>query len=136
MGAFDAIDISATGLRASSLWLDVIGHNVANANTVRSTEEEPFRSFMVRLAEERRGSSLAGGGVQVVALDQVAGEPTAVYDPTHPLADEEGRVLYPIVDMAVQMTDLIIANRSYQLNVRALQSSQEAYKSALKIGRS
>ena len=131
---FDAIDISATGLGMSNLWLEVLSHNLANLNTVRASDDEPFRALMLRVREDRSGSSLVGSGVSVVSLDEVEGEGELVYDPTNPLAGEDDNVRRPVVDLATQMTNLIVATRAYQLNLQSLQSSREAYQSALRIG--
>lgn len=148
MGLWNAIDVSASGLRATSTWLGVLSHNVANVNSVRPSDEEPFRSLLIRLAPQQ-GSSVSGlsnrhpgggavdvGGVRVAGIDESGAEAAIVYDPTHPYADEDGNVVMPVVDLASQMTDLIIASRQYTLNTRVLQTSREAYQSALRIGRS
>ena len=52
-----------------------------------------------------------------------------------PLADEEGYVVRAVVDVAAQMSDLIVAQRSYQMNLQVIRSGEEAYQSALRIGR-
>ncbi len=58
-----------------------------------------------------------------------------VYDPQHPLADEEGLVRYPSVDMADQMTSLIIAQRAYEANAKTFETARDAYRRALTIGK-
>jgi flagellar basal-body rod protein FlgC len=57
-----------------------------------------------------------------------------IYDPNHPLADEDGLITMPVVDMAAEMTNLIIANRSYQLNLKTIETGREAYQAALRLG--
>ncbi len=135
MTAFSGIDIGRTGIGFAHYWLDTIGHNLANVNTVRSTDVEPFRARMV-VAQEIDAPVLAatGSGVGVGAVVADARGPNVVYDPNHPLADEEGLVNMPVVDMAGQMTDLIIANRTYQANARVITGAKEAYEAALRIG--
>jgi flagellar basal-body rod protein FlgC len=58
-----------------------------------------------------------------------------VYDPDHPLASEEGYVVRPVVEMAGQMSDLIVAQRGYQMNIQVIRAGEEAYQAALRIGR-
>ena len=99
MGAFDTIDIAATGADASQTWLDAIAHNLANVNTIRSTDEEPFRAMLV-YAEESLDATGRGAGTHVRAIVRSDGDPMWVYDPEHPLADEEGYVVRAVVDVA------------------------------------
>ena len=134
MGAFDTIDIAASGADVSQTWLDAIAHNLANLNTVRSTDEEPFRAMLVH-AEESLDPSGRGAGTHIREIVRSDGDPMWVFDPDHPLADEEGYVVRAVVDVAAQMSDLIIAQRSSQMNLQVIRSGEEAYQSALTIGR-
>ncbi|GBE25558.1 flagellar basal-body rod protein FlgC [bacterium BMS3Bbin02] len=134
MGAFDSMDIAATGANMSQTWLNVLANNIANINTVRPPDEEPFRAKLVVAQEVIGGHGTGGSGVEVTQLLDDQTDPLKVYDPGHPFADEEGYVLRPAVDLAVQMSDLIIAQRSYQLNIQVIQTSEETYQAALRIG--
>src|SRR5690606_23456131 len=132
---FSIMDVGRTGVGFTRYWMDVIAHNLTNVNTITPAGEEPFRARMV--AATALGSepyAPAGSGVAVwgVVLDQT--EATQVYDPSHPFADEAGNVTLPVVDLAGQMTDLIIANRSYQLNLKTVETGREAYQAALRLG--
>lgn len=135
MSMFSAIDTGRTGVGFSRYWLDTIAHNMANLNTVRRGDEEPFRSRMIhgQQMESTPGQPGRGVGVRSV-LDNPDGA-IRVLDPDHPLADDEGYVTMPVVDPTTEMTNLIIASRSYQLNMRVISSAREAYESALRIGR-
>ncbi len=136
MGAFHSIDVAATGAGVSRLWLDTLADNLANLNTIRPAGEEPFRARLVHArARPGRGGTDPGDGVQAAGLLPVAGDPQRVLDPDHPLADEDGLVTRPVVDMAGQMSDLILASRTYQINLEVIRTSREAYEAALRIGR-
>ena len=74
------------------------------------------------------------GGVRTVRIADRPGDPEMVYDPSHPLADENGNVLRPNVDLSVEMTNLLIANRTYQSNLRVIEIARSTYQSALRIG--
>lgn len=133
MSTFGALDVAASGLGVSKFWLDTIGHNLANVNTVRPGDEEPFRAQMV-VARERPSPTGVGRGAAVVDVVRQEGDASLRFDPGHPLADENGYVVEPVIDMAGQMADLIIASRSYQMNLEMLRSAREAYQAALRLG--
>ena len=135
MSAFSSIDIARTGVGFSHFWMDTIAHNVANVNTVTSADEEPFRAQMV-VAREATSPGEAGAGVQIGGLRTADEDPIAQYDPTNPLANEQGYVNQANVDLSAQMSDMIVANRSYQANLRTIQSAREAYEAALRLGQS
>lgn len=130
MSVFGSIDIARTGAGLSRTWLDAIAHNIANVNTINPPEDEPFRAKVVVAAARTDGT-----GVDVAGVREAPGEAPLAYDPTHPLADEEGYVNRPVVDLAGQMADLIAAQRSYQANLSVVKSGREAYEAALRLGR-
>ncbi len=134
MGAFDAIDIAQTGADVSQLWLEAIAHNIANVNTIRSADEEPFRALLVHAEEQLNGAGV-GEGTRAVQIMRSDGEPMWVFDPEHPLATEEGYVVRPVVDLAKEMADMIAAQRSYQMNLQVIKTNEETYQAALRIGR-
>lgn len=133
--AFSGIDIARTGIGFAHYWMDTIAHNLANVNTATDPGGEPFRARMV-VAQEMTGDHFAstGSGIAVGGVVEDGADANLVYDPDHPLANDEGVVGMPVMDMAGQMTDLIIANRSYQANARAITGAKEAYEAALRIG--
>jgi flagellar basal-body rod protein FlgC len=133
MALFGALDAAVSGATVSRVWLDAISDNVANINTIRGTDQEPFRARMVVVNENARKLGEAGG-VRTIRIEERTGEPEMLYDPSHPLADENGNVLRPNVDMSVEMTNLLIANRTYQSNLRVIEIARATYQSALRIG--
>jgi flagellar basal-body rod protein FlgC len=134
MTTFSAMDIGRTGAGFSKYWMDTIAHNLANVNTVNPAGEDPFRSRMV-VAQSLRGPfAPTGSGVGVAAVLEDGNEAAQIYDPAHPLADEDGVITMPVVDMAAEMSNLIIANRSYQLNLKTIETGREAYQAALRLG--
>ena len=134
MGMFDALDNAVSGATVSRTWMDAISDNVANSNTVRPAGEEPFRAGLV-LAESVEGPDGVGHGVAVRGIERRSGVAQVVYDPDNPLADEDGNVTRPVVDMAEEMTNLIIASRGYQANLAVMDRVRDAYLKALEIGR-
>lgn len=129
-GPFRQLDVAATGLTASGLWLDVIAHNVANANTTVPGGTEPFRAshpLLAPILEEP-------GGVRVVGLAHEPGDPVLVSAPGDPRASADGTIAMPVVDLVGEMTDMVVATRSYQANLRVLEAARERYEAAMRIG--
>ncbi|MCL3860854.1 flagellar basal body rod protein FlgC [Actinotalea sp. K2] len=133
MTTFGAIGTAASGLTVYRKWLDAISDNISNMNTVRATDEEAFQARYVIAQAVENGTQ---GGVQVAGIAYGSAEGRMVYEPGHPLADPEGYVRYPDIDMASQMTQMIMAQRGYQANAAIVDRAKETYQAALQIGRS
>ena len=126
---FNALDTAASGVTLSRVWMDATSDNVANVNTVRPAGEEPFRARLV-VAQSRTVLR----GVDAVAVQEQQGDPEIVYDPDNPLADPEGYVTRPKVDLSQEMTNMLMATRLFQANISVMQQARETYASALRIG--
>ncbi|MPY94780.1 MAG: flagellar basal-body rod protein FlgC [Acidimicrobiia bacterium] len=126
---FAILGISASGMRTHKVWLDAIADNVANVSTVRPTDEPAFQERFVE------AQAVEGGGVTVGAVR--FGDPNGrlVHDPMNPLADANGMVRAPDMDLSDQMTHLIIAQRAYQANVTTFERVRDAYSRALELGK-
>jgi flagellar basal-body rod protein FlgC len=134
MGMFSALDTAVTGVNVHGTWMDAIADNIANVNTVRPADEEPFRAEMVEL-QSVKGAGNVGAGVNVTRMLRKDGEPEVIFDPTNPLADEQGYVKRPVVDMSEEMTNMMIATRAYQANLNVMDRVRDAYLKALEIGK-
>ncbi len=134
MSLFSSIDIGRTGVGFSQYWLDTVSHNIANINTINEPGEEPFRARLVVAQELGSQITSSGSGVGVADVVEYEIEPPEVFDPFHPLADENGIVTMPAVDLGAHMVDLMLAQRNYQVNISTIQSAEQAYRSALTIG--
>ena len=128
---FDAIGIAGSALTVHRKWLDSVSDNLANMNNVSRTSGPAFQAKYVEAAEGAEGT-----GVYVKSTQLGNGEGRIVYQPDHPLADADGNVKYPDIDMAEQMGALIIAQRGYQANAQVVDRARESYLAALEIGRS
>jgi flagellar basal-body rod protein FlgC len=131
---FGALDTAVTGVNVSGTWMDAIAGNIANVNTVTRTDQEPFRASMLEVQSVNRGDGI-GAGVRVNRVLQKTGDPDIVFDPENPLADANGNVSHPVVDMSEEMTNMMIASRSYQANLNVMDRVRDAYLKALEIGR-
>ena len=130
---FNSLDIAMSGASLSRMWMDAISDNVANANTVRPADEEPFRARLV-VARSVRDAGGTARGVTVDSIVESNQIPIQTYDPHNPLADENGLVTRPVVDLGQQMTDLILASRSYEANLSVIDRVRDTYMAALRIG--
>jgi flagellar basal-body rod protein FlgC len=128
---FDAIGIAGSALTVHRKWLDAVSDNLANMNNASATSGPAFQA---RYVEATEGSEGSGVYVKSTQLGDAAGR--IVHQPDHPLADANGNVKYPDIDMAEQMGALIIAQRGYQANAQVVDRARETYMAALEIGRS
>ncbi len=134
MGTFAAIGIAGSGLDVYRRWLDAVSDNLANINTVRPTNEAAFQARYV-IAESIDNEGGETGGVHATGVALGSAEGRMVYEPNHPLADNDGYVRYPDVDMSAQMVQLIQAQRGYQANAAVIDRAKDMYSTALTIGR-
>jgi flagellar basal-body rod protein FlgC len=126
---FDALGIIGSGMHVHQTWMDAISDNISNVNTVRPAGEPAFQARYV-LAQ-----SVGSGGAAVAGVALGSAEGRMVFDPTHPLADPKGYVRLPAIDLAEQMTNLIMAQRGYQANAANLDRVRASYQAALQMGR-
>ncbi len=134
MNVFGGMRISASGLSAERLRMDIISSNVANVKTTR-TENGGAYVRKVASFEENFDKKLGMLGVKAVAIEDDKSPLRRLYEPNHPDADEEGYVEYPNVDLLVEMSDLISASRAYESNIDTLNAQKNMISKALEIGR-
>ena len=146
MSLFGGLEISASGLTAERLRMDVTAENLANAQTTRGANGQAYRRKEVVLQEAPGsfGASLSAamggsgngssGGVHVAGIVQDTTTPLKrVYDPGHPDADAQGYVSMPNVDTVTEMVDLISAQRAYEANVTAMQAAKQMFSKTLEL---
>jgi flagellar basal-body rod protein FlgC len=148
MGMYSSIEVSATGMSAERLAMDVIANNLANVNTTRTPEGGAFKRQLIVFAQKDEpapADSLdpaspdpidgdpgkARAGVQVTQIVQDTSPDRLVYDPAHPDADRNGYVHMPNIDVVKEMVDMIAASRAYQANVTAIQEARAMGSAAL-----
>ena len=133
--AFGAFAISHSGLRAQRIRIDTIANNIANINTTRTPQGGPFRRQMAIFAAEPLEPAPIedGRGVDVLEIVPDMSPFKTVYDPGHPDADQNGYLLLPNIDVAVEMVDLVSASRSYEANVASISATKRILRKALEI---
>lgn len=153
MNLLDSIAISATGLSAQRVRLNIASMNLANANVTRTLDGGPYRAKSVIFASEpymadKNRSRMPGQSaafeqelekaVETVKVAGIVDDPDPfiqVYDHTHPDADEEGMVLYPNVNTMEQMVDVMNASRAYEANATVLETAKNMAMKALELAR-
>jgi flagellar basal-body rod protein FlgC len=145
MSLFGGLEISASGLTAERLRMDVTAENLANAQTTRGANGQPYRrkevvlqeapgSFGASLSQAMGGGqSGSSGGVQVSGVVEDSSPLKRVYDPGHPDADAQGYVSMPNVDTVTEMVDLISASRAYEANVTAMNAAKQMFSHTLEL---
>jgi flagellar basal-body rod protein FlgC len=133
MPLFGAIGVAGTGLTVYRKWLDAVSDNLANANDASPTSAGAFqqRYVLAQPVDESRGGGAEVGGT---VLGSATGR--LVHEPDNPLADADGMVRYPDIDLASQMGQMIMAERGYQANLAVVDRARDAYQAALQLGRS
>jgi flagellar basal-body rod protein FlgC len=137
------MNISASALTATRLRMDVITENIANSNTTRTENGDPYRRKYVVFQEKTNDrdfaaffnrARIATGGVRVLYIGEDQSEFKYDYNPTHPDADENGYVRYPNVEVVQEMTDMMSAFRAYEANITALNTFKDMAVKTLEIG--
>lgn len=146
MGFLNSINVSASGLTAEKLRMDVISKNIANANTTRTADGTPYRRQVVVFEGadanvpfsqylSNASKTMIGGGVKVKGIIEDKTPFKLVYEPGHPDADADGYIKMPNVDIMTEMVNMITASRAYEANVTALNTTKSIAMKALEIGR-
>ncbi len=142
MDFFSSMHVSATGLAAGRLQMNVVSENLANTNTTRTPEGEPYRRKFVVLSsqavDEHKEMAVGGDPVQGVQVVEVARDQSpfpTIHNPEHPDADEDGNVRLPNVSVITEMANMLMAKRVYDSNATALSTARSMAMKALEIGR-
>ncbi|MBT8331482.1 MAG: flagellar basal body rod protein FlgC [Deltaproteobacteria bacterium] len=144
MDFFDALNISASGLSAQRLRMNLISANLANISTTRTRTGGPYRRkdpvFAAQAPEASFRNVLRNRQtellkeVTVVGIVEDTRKPIMKYDPTHPDANDNGYLAMPNINMMEEMVNMISATRSYEAGITAIQSAKDMALKALEIG--
>ena len=126
---FGPIDISISGLRAQNKQMEVISSNIANARTTDAGKGEPYRRLEAAFKTQNNEIS----GVQVDKITKDMSDFEKILDPGNPKADENGYVSMPNVSLPVEMMNLSMATRTYQVNAAVLRRYQQMVETTLEL---
>lgn len=145
MSLNNIFDIAGSGMNAQSVRLNTTASNIANAESAASSSEQVYRGRHPVFAASYNqvlGSPNAGGmnndgssvGVGVAGIVESDAPLQMRHEPNHPLADEQGYVYYPNVNVVEEMTNMISASRSFQVNVEVMNSAKQMVQRVLTLG--
>ena len=145
MDLIKSMKISASGLAANRKRIEAISSNIANAQTTRTAEGGPYRRkevvFGSEPARDKFADILEGeidAKAETVHVTEVISSdkpPVLKYDPSHPDANKDGYVAMPDINVMKEMADMISAQRAYEANISAINTSKSMAMKALEIGR-
>lgn len=145
MSLFKSINVSASGLTAERLRMDIISKNIANANTTRTSSGTPYRrqvpvfkqseATFSQVLQSAKNGGQTGNGVEVVGIKEDKTPFRKVYDPGHPDSDKDGYVQMPNIDIVTEMINMISSTRAYEANVTAMNTTKSMAMKALEIGK-
>ncbi len=136
MSLFNIFDISGSALQAQSVRLNTTSSNLANANSISSSTGETYRARHPVFAPIMKdfGAQDSSVGVKVMGIVESQRPLRREYNPEHPLADEEGFIYLPNVNVVEEMANMISASRAYQTNVEVMNSAKQMLMRTLAIG--
>ena len=139
MSLDNVFSIAGSGMNAQSLRLNTTASNLANADAASSSIDETYRGrhpVFAALGDtlnlDKNSDASAGVGVLGIVESQEPLQPR--YEPGHPLANDEGYVYYPNVNVVEEMTNMISASRSFQMNVEVMNSAKHMMQRVLSLG--
>lgn len=144
MNFIKALDISANGLYAQKKKMEVISQNIANADTLVTENGEPYRKKRAVITEndnvnqfnkvlDNFSKPLQGEGVKVDVITPLEEPFKLLYDPDHPLANENGYVRMPNVDTTEEMIEMLSATRAYEANATVMDATKSMFQKAMEI---
>lgn len=145
MSLGNIFDVAGSGMNAQSLRLNTTASNLANAQSASSSVDQVYRNRQPVFAaiQERamgdfgrfgQGGDGPNGGVEVRGIVESDAPLERRHEPNHPMADEDGYVFYPNVNVVEEMTNMISASRSFQMNVEVMNSAKQMVQRALTLG--
>ncbi|TNC92167.1 flagellar basal body rod protein FlgC [Thalassolituus sp.] len=148
MSLTSVLNIAGTGMTAQSIRLNTTASNIANAESASSSVDETYRArkpwFSVlekeisAKATDVNGfmetDAAMGAGVQVRGIVEKDAPLQARFQPDHPMANDDGYVYYPNVNVVEEMTDMMSSSRSYQMNVEVLKTAKQMLQRTLTLG--
>jgi len=140
MSSFKAFEIAGSGMSAQSVRLNTTASNLANAESVSGDPNQVYKPrhpiFEAVRAQLAAGAQPQDGNaaVRVRGIYESQAPATQRYEPGNPLADTNGYVYAPAVNVVEEMVNMISASRSYQNDVEVMNTSKELLLATLRLG--
>ncbi len=145
MSFFNTLNVSVSALNAQNVRMDTISQNLSNVDTTRTADGDVYKRKAVIFEEITDANSFtnmfgrvvnqksSNGGVKVSEIVEDDTEGPIEYNPSHPDADEDGYVQKPNVNIVEEMLNMISANRAYETNLTAINTTKSMISKTLEI---
>ena len=144
MSLYNIFNIAGTGMSAQSIRLNTTASNLANAQSVSSSVDKTYKArhpvFAAIMGDvfsrgfDDQGTFNVNGGVSVLGIIESDAPYQLRYEPHHPMADDEGMVTYPNVNVVEEMANMISSSRSFQMNVEIMNTAKTMMQRVLTLG--
>lgn len=138
MSLYNVFNISGTGMSAQSVRLNTTASNLSNANSVSSSADETYRArhpvFAAELSKAVNSQQGESVGVKVLGIVESNKPLKREFNPEHPLADNDGFIYKPNVNVVEEMANMISASRNYQTNVQVADAAKQMLSRTLRMG--
>lgn len=141
MSFTDIYSIAGSAMNAQTVRLNTVASNLANADAVSANPEDAYKALKPVFATVYSNTQLASGEnaypnaeVRIVDVVQIRGDAEKRYEPGNPLANREGYVYYPDIDVVAEMADMMSATRSFETNVEVLSNVKSMQQGLLRLG--
>ncbi|SFF55424.1 flagellar basal-body rod protein FlgC [Fontimonas thermophila] len=135
MSSFKIFDIAGSALAAQSVRLNTVASNLANADTIAGDAESVYKARLPVFEAVTEPGAPEASGVRVLGIVESTAAAQKRYEPGHPLADADGYVYAPNVNVVEEMVNMISAARSYQSSVEVMNTAKELALRTLTLGR-
>ncbi len=121
-------------MHAQSARLNTVASNIANADSAPAPGGQVYRSKQVVFQAVSTTQGDGPAKVAVAGIVESTAPPRSVFDPKHPLADGEGYVSLPNVNVVEEMVNMLSASRSYQTSVEVMNTAKTMLQKTLSLG--
>ena len=135
MSSMRIFDIAGSAMSAQSARLNTVASNLANADSVAGTADGAYKARLPVFKAIQQAGESDSAGVQVLGVVESRQAPEKRYEPGHPLADADGYVYAPNVNVVEEMVNMISASRSYQSSVDVMNTAKELAMRTLTLGK-
>lgn len=138
MPSFKIFDIAGSGMTAQGLRMNLVASNLANVDAVSSSEGETYKArhpVFQAVMEGVNPTKEGAAGVQMVEVVESEAPLVSEYAPNHPMADANGYIYRPNVNVVEEMANMISASRAYQNNVEVVNSARQMMTATINLGR-
>ncbi|WP_044409776.1 flagellar basal body rod protein FlgC [Thiomicrospira microaerophila] len=136
MSLFNIMDISGTGMHVQTIRLNTVASNMANVDSISSNADETYRSkqpVFQTILDQRTGEPV--NGVRVKEIVESPAPLKMEYNPNHPMANEEGYIFRPNVNVVEEMANMMSAQQTYQTNVEVMNTSKQLLLRTIQLGK-